>query len=178
MVADCDDVLFRLLTEPTWRDPLNRDQLPAVTALRDYTVAAADAVNAFPRWSGQRWQYPPSHLLRADLREVLRPILPDDDDYQWANDRYEYRVALAQHHLEPRPAGYARCTPGEFIGTSPFGGRQWAADGQLLTEADFRATAGQASDDWLWWAVVGGPAGMDTTLTGLRQELTTMVRSG
>jgi SIR2-like domain len=177
LVADRDDVLFRLLTEPTWRDPLNRDLLPAVLALRDYTVASADVVNTFPRWSGQRWLYPPSHLLRADLREVLRPILPDDDDYRSANDRYEYRVALTQYHLEARPAGYARCTPGEFIGTSPFGGRQWA-DGQPRTEADFRAAAGQANDDWPWWSVVGGPADMETTLTSLRQELSQMVRFG
>ena len=134
-------------------------------------------MNAFPRWSGQRWLYPPSHLLRADLREVLRPILPDDDDYRWANDRYEYRVALTQYHLQSRPSGYARCTPGEFMGTSPFGGRQWA-DGQLLTETDFRAAAEQAGDDWPWWVVLGSLAGMDTTLTGLGLELAAMVRSG
>lgn len=177
LVAGRDDVLFRLLTEPTWRDPLNRERLQAVVALREYTVASADAVNAFPRWSGQRWLYPASHLLRADLREILRPILPDDDDFRWANDRYEYRVALTQYHLESRPADYARCTPGEFIGTSPFGGRQWV-DGQLVTEADFRATAGQAGDDWPWWAVVGGPGGMGATLTGLGEELAGMVRYG
>jgi hypothetical protein len=147
LVVGRDDVLFQLLTEPTWRDPLTRDLLPAAVALREYTVASAEVVNAFPRWSGQRWLYPPSHLLRADLREVLRPILSDDDDYRWANDRYEYRVALTQYQLEPRPGGYARCTPGEFIGTSPFGGRQWAG-GQLLAETDFRAVAGQAGDDW------------------------------
>ncbi len=177
LVVGRDDVLFRLLTEPTWRDPLYRDLLPAVDTLRDYTVASADVVNAFPRWSGQRWLYPPSHLLRADLREVLRPILPDDDDYRWANDRYEYRVALTQYHLQSRPSGYARCTPGEFMGTSPFGGRQWA-DGQLLTETDFRAAAEQAGDDWPWWVVLGSLAGMDTTLTGLGLELAAMVRSG
>jgi hypothetical protein len=48
----------------------------------------------------------------------------------------------------------------------------------LLTEVDFRGVAAQASDDWLWWATVGGQADLDTTLTGLRQELATMVRFG
>jgi hypothetical protein len=75
LVADRDDVLLRLLTEPTWRDPLNRDLLPAAVALRDYTVASADIVNAFPRWSGQRWLYPQAiccaRLHRAD-RSVQR----------------------------------------------------------------------------------------------------------
>jgi hypothetical protein len=171
------DVFFRLLTKPTWRDPMNREQLPAAMALRDYTVAGTDVVNGFPRWNGQRWLYPASHLLRADLREALRPLLPDDDDYRWAHDRYEYRVALVQYHLEPRPAGWARCTPGEFIGTSVLGGRQWV-DGQLVTETDFRATAAQAPEDWPWWTVIGGTDGMETALTGVRQELAGMVRNG
>ena len=176
LVVGRDDVLFRLLTGPAWRDPLNREQLPAVLALGEYTVASPDVVNAFPRWSGQGWLYPPSHLLRADLREALRTVLPDDEDYRWANDQYEYRVALTQYYLQPRPAGYAQRTPGEFIGTSPFGGRQWA-DGQLLTEADFRAAASQAGDDWPWWPLIGGPSELETTLTGLRQELAGMRRS-
>jgi hypothetical protein len=176
LVTGCDDVLFRLLTEPAWRDPMTRELLPAALALRDYTVAGKDVVNKFPRWSGQGWLYPPSHLLRADLREVLRPVLPDDEDYRWAHDRYEYRVALAQYHLEPRPAGWVRCTPGEFIGRTAFGGRQWA-DGLPLTETDFRTTAAQASEDWPWWPVLGGADGMETTLTGLRQELAGMVRA-
>jgi hypothetical protein len=166
LVADRDDVLLRLLTEPTWRDPVSSELMPAVLALGEYTVASQDAVNAFPRWSGQRWLYAPSHLLRADLRDVLRPILPDDDDYQWASDRYEYHVALTQYHLQSRPAGYAQCASGEFIGH------------RQLTESDFRTAAGQAGDDWPWWQVVGGPAGMEAILTGLRQELARIVRPG
>jgi hypothetical protein len=126
---------------------------------------------------GQGWLYPPSHLLRADLREVLRPILPDDEDYRWAHDRYEYRVALAQYHLEPRPAWLARCTPGEFIGTTVFAGRQ-LVNGQSATETDFRTTAAQADEDWPWWPTVGGADRVDTTLVGLRRELAGMARNG
>jgi hypothetical protein len=184
VVTGRDDVLFRLLTEPTWRDPMTREQLVAALALHDYTVAEPDVVNRFPRWSGQggkpgqKWLYPASHLLREVLREVLRPVLPDDEDCRWAHDRYEYRVALAQyHHLEARPAGWFRCAPGEFIATTPFGGRQWV-NGQLVTETDFRAVAAQAGEDWPWWPVVGGADGMENTLTGLRQELAGMARSG
>lgn len=181
LVTGRDDVLLRLLTEPSWRDPFTRERQPAVLAARDYEVASPHAVNQFPRWSGQGlqpgqgWMYPPSHLLRADLREVLQPILPDDEDYRWAQDRYEYRVALAQYHLEPRDMG--RCTPGEFIGTTVFGRRQWT-DGQPMTETDFRTVAEQAGEDWPWWPVVGGADGMETTITGLRQELADMVRPG
>ncbi len=69
---DREDVLLRLLTEPTWRDPFGRhDRQPAYQSLHGYRVASSDAVNAMPRWKGQRWLYPPSHLLRADLREPL-----------------------------------------------------------------------------------------------------------
>jgi hypothetical protein len=183
LITGRDDVLFRLLTEPSWRDPMTRELLPAVAALRDYTVAGPDVVNSFPRWSGpgrqpgQRWLYPASHLLRVDLREALRPLLPDDEDHKLAHDQYEYRVALIQHHLESRPGGWSTCTPGEFIGTSVFGGRQWV-DGQLVTETDFRTTAAQAREDWPWWTAVGGTDGMETTLAELRQELAGMVRNG
>ncbi len=165
LVADRDDVLLRLLTEPTWRDPVSSKLTPAVLALGEYTVVSEGAVNALPRWSGHRWLYAPSHLLRADLRDVLRPILPDDDDYQWASDRYEYHVALTQYHLQSRPAGYAQCASGEFIGR------------QQLAEGDFRTAAGQAGDDWPWWQVVGGPAGMEAILTGLSQELARIART-
>ena len=177
LVADRNDVLFRLLTEPTWRDPMTRKQMPAVLALRDYTVASADVVNTFPRWvghgltPGQTWLYAPSHLLRTDLREILRP-LPDDEDYQWAHDRYEYRVGLVQYHLEPRPVGWARSTPGEFILA-----RHWTEE-QPVTETDFRAVAGQAGEDWPWWRVVGGEDGLESVLTGLRAELAEMRRFG
>jgi hypothetical protein len=40
--------------------------------------------------------YPISHLLRQDLRAVLNQIIPDDGEYERANDRYEYRIGLLQ----------------------------------------------------------------------------------
>jgi hypothetical protein len=55
LAAGRDDVLFRLLNEPTWRDLTTNKQMPAVLALRDDRVVGADFVNTFPRWGGQRW---------------------------------------------------------------------------------------------------------------------------
>ncbi len=174
LAAGRDDILFRLLTEPVWRDPMTRESLPAVIALRDYTVADAEVVNSFPRWSGQGlrpgqgWLYPPSHLLRTDLREILRSLLPDDEDYRWAHDRYEYRAALTQYHLHSWPDGYPQSTAGEFLS-------QWGAE-QPRTETEFRDAAVQEGDDWPWWPVVGGADRMETTLVELRRELTKLVR--
>jgi hypothetical protein len=141
--------------------PLRNRQLePAAMALHDHHVLEGDAINQFPRWNGTRWLYPNSHLLRADLREVLRPMISDDEDYKRANDRYEYRVALLQHHLQDIPGAY-RSAPGEFLGDS-----QWTHDDQPLVETDFRATAQQADDQWPWWQVIGG-TGIDCLNTAL-----------
>lgn len=171
--AGRDDVLLRLLTEPTWRDRYDaRSRRPAVHALHDYDVLGSDVVNAMPRWGGQRWLYPPSHMLRADLREVLRPALPDGDDYTWASDRYEYRVALLQE-AESSLLGRSLAAPGEFMGDY-----QRQADGGPLAEADFQTLADQAAGDWTWWRVVGGREGIADSLARLRRTLEAMRRWG
>ena len=171
---DRDDVLLNLLREPTWRDPLrNRQTEPAVMALHDYHVIQGEAINQFPRWNSTRWQYPNSHLLRDDLREVLRPLIPDDEEYKRANDRYEYRVALLQHHLQDIPGAY-RGAPGEFLGDY-----HWTHDDQPLMETDFRVTAQQTDDQWPWWQVIGGSDSdsLDTALSSFREYLAAVRRN-
>jgi hypothetical protein len=168
-----DDVMLRLLTEPTWRDPSGRhDRQPAYEALNEYRVASPDAVNAMPRWNGQRWLYPPSHLLRADLREPLRPYLPDEEDYRAACDRYEYLLAVLRHSL-PSPFGGSSALPGEFIGE-----RSWTRDARRQAEVDFLETASTASDDWPWWPMVGGRDNLDTYVGELSEALNGMTRHG
>ena len=164
-----DDVLMRLFTRPTWRDIFDtRERLPAWRALQEQRIAASETVNAMPQWVGQQWQFPSSHLLRADLREVLRPIISDDDDYKWASDRFEYRQALLQHS-EPTPYAHHWASLGVFIQDS-----HWLQDGRLQTEVEFRSCADRADDDWPWWPIVGGPDGLDDTLGSLRNTLARM----
>lgn len=166
-----DDVLLRLLHEPTWRDPFgSRTRLTPAEALHDYQVMDGDLIRALPRWKKVRLAYPMSHMLRQDLRDILRPLIPDDGDYRWACDRYEYRVALAQH-LTPSDVGHAWVSPGEFIGDN-----EWDRDGRPITEAEFQARADQADDAWPWWPVVGGSSGLPEALSGLRETLRSMRR--
>ncbi len=138
-----DGVLIRLLRDASWRDWAGAGaRLPAAVALHDLKVLDPQAVNAFPRWSGNKWLYPASHLLRAALRPVVAAVIPDEDDYRWACDRYEYRVALFQLRYVGLPGAY-RSAAGEFIGE-----RQWGLDRKPLAEADFAQAAANAADDW------------------------------
>ncbi len=83
VAARREDVLLRILRQPTWRDRFaNNAEVPAFQALHDYRVLHHDVVNAFPRWGGTRWLYPCSHLLRETLAPVLQPLVGDAESYQ------------------------------------------------------------------------------------------------
>lgn len=100
---DRDDVTLRLLTEPSWREVLgDQARRPAYEVLDEYSIASEEVVNAMPRW-GTRWLYPPSHLLREDLRGALSVYVPAGE-YRAACDRYEYLLAVLMHSL-PSPCG-------------------------------------------------------------------------
>lgn len=171
--AGFDDVLLRLLTEPVYRDRnANNASIPAVHALHDLKVLDPDVVNGLPRWGGQRWLYPQSHLVRADLREVLRPWLPHDDDYRQAFNAYEYRTGLVVHTTQDVPGAY-KAAPGEYIGE-----RAWNPDGRPYSEIEFVASLQQADDQWPWWDVVGGRDGWSDTLGSLRDVLVKQQRWG
>jgi hypothetical protein len=151
---------------PTYRDRFStRDVAPAVHALHPSAVLDVDVVQALPRWEGQRWLYPVSHLIRADLREVLRSLIPDEDDYKSLNDQYEYRTAVLARATQDLPVA-RRPAPGEYVGEW-----QWLADGRLRSEAAFVATAERADDTWAWWPYVGGRAGLPETVKSLRELL-------
>ncbi len=169
-----DDVLLGLLMKPSWREPFGRqDHRPAYEVLNEYRIAPAEAVNSMPRWNGQRWLYPPSHLLRADLREPLRTCLSNDDDYRAACDLYEYLLAVLLHSV-PAPYGGSSISPGEFIGEL----RDWTPDGRRRAEAEFLERAGKAPDDWPWWPIVGGRANAQSYVSELSDALNAMRRHG
>lgn len=171
-VVERDNVLVELLSRPTWRAPwLSHARIPAVQALHDYRVVEHNGIVNLPRWGGTNWLYPASVLTREDLRDVLRPLLPDERDYKWAHDRYEYRIALAQFLSQDVPGAY-RSAPGNFIGDL-----QWDQEGVPLAEVDFRSSAATADDGWPWFRVVERDK-LDETLTSLRDDLKKMGRWG
>jgi hypothetical protein len=166
--------LLRLLTEPQFHDRFdNNSRQPAVHALHDLNVLDPEIVNGFPRWNGQRWLYPMSHLVREDLREPLRGWIPDDADFRRAFDGYEYRSALLIHTTQSSVRGSYRTMAGEFL----LEGR-WNQEGKSRAELDFVAELARAADDWPWWPVVGGREGYQQVLDDLRQALQPSVRWG
>lgn len=162
LLAGRDDVLLRLLTEPSWTNPRRRaEPAKAADVLHDYRVFCDNWINTFPRWSGQLFLYPPSHLLREVLRKSLASIEPDNNAYNRLVSRYEYRVALVQHRIE-NP--WSLPASGEFILDS-----HWTVENELEWEADFRATADLAK-----WG--GTPDEMETSLANLRAHLSNFRR--
>lgn len=163
--AGFDDVLLRVLTEPTYRDRyLSSGRVPAVHALHPNKILDEEAVKGLPRWDS-KWLYPTSRLLRADVRESFRPLLPDDDDYRVLNDQYEYRVALVIQATQDVPGAY-KAPSGEYVGDS-----QWLQEGPLRAEVEFAAHAERQDPSWPWWQYVGGSTGIQATLEALREVL-------
>lgn len=160
--AQHDDVLLRLLREPTWRDPFKSrtDVEPAADVLQCWHILHHDVINSFPKWSGTKWLYPASHVLKEELRPVLLPLVGDEDSYIRLYNRTEYRTALAQFLF----SSHHRAVPGEFVGDW-----QWD-DGRLIWELDFRSHSDR--DAWGWSQVSDGENDpINTTLTKLTEDL-------
>jgi hypothetical protein len=142
--AGRDDILLRILRKPTWRDIFKTDQqVTALDALHDNRVLDHELINSFPRWSGTRWLYPASHLLKEQLKPILMPLIGDEYTYVTLYHRLEYRTAVAlwlarEQGLRSGPAS------GEFIGDG-----QWqAGPPALIWESEFRQHADRAVWDW------------------------------
>lgn len=166
-----DSLLLDLAEGAWWRDLHgSRTLLPTAQVLHMQKVL--DHAGCLPRWGDSRWYYPESHLLRADLRDVLRPVLASDDDYRDAMDSLEYRLGMVQETQQDVPGAY-RAAPGEFAGEG-----QWTYDDGLRAEVAFRSVAEQAPDDWPWWKLVGGAEYMDAHLLAYRETLSGYRRYG
>lgn len=143
VAARRDDVLIRVLTEPSWRDRFaNHGNVAAFDALHDYRVLNADCVNLFPSWGGTKWLYPYSHYLRAALEGLFVPIIGDPESYKELCNRTEFRIAVVQQRTDGGTNRY-RAAPGEFIGDWA-----WTHEDQLWADVDFRANADRTAWGW------------------------------
>jgi hypothetical protein len=171
IARDREHLLTRMATGEWWTDPYNRERR-SPTAQVLHMQRVLDHVGDFPRWGGTRWYYPASHMLREDLREVLRPLLPADDDYREAIDEFEYRVGLIQEQQQDASIAF-RANSGEFVGEGA-----WVYDGGPRAEVSFRRVADGADLDWPWWPVLGGPDNLDQRLLDYRETLKRYQRFG
>ena len=169
--AGNEDALVSVLKDAKTRDWMRSgDEQRAPVALHDYRVVSRDEVQDFPMWEGQRWRFPTSHFMRRQARDVLRDVIPDDDDYTVASDQFEYRMALAQFALEDPNTGY-RSQPGEFIGD-----HRWR-DGVPVSETEFLSAAASAPSDWPWFRLLDQERYLGTA-EALRGDLEKMRRYG
>jgi hypothetical protein len=141
-------------------------RLPACQIIHPYRVLDDNGVNALPRWKGNRWTYPVSHLLKADVRALIEDLIPGDD-YEDVFHGYEYRMSLLHEITNATHQGTYPAGPGEYVGE-----RNWSWDNRdmPLAEIAFRE-AGQHALDWPWFALLGGEATYDQTLISHRAVL-------
>lgn len=161
-----DGLLIRLLTEVSGRDSFgNLEPVRVAQMLHMNRVLDANAVNGMPRWSGQQWRYPQSHLLREDLREVLRQFFFADVDYKIATDDYEFRTGLVQETTQDSPGAY-RAASGEFVGDGA-----WTFEGDPRAEQRLWRDAEKEGSRSPWWGIGGSEQSLEAALLAYRDIL-------
>ena len=113
-----DGALIALATQVHGRARMGTGPLqPASQLLHPDRLLVDNWVNAMPKWNEQRWIYPASHLLKADLRRFFNDTIPNDTDYTESFHGYEYRLGLIQETQQHQPGAY-RALSGEYVGES------------------------------------------------------------
>jgi hypothetical protein len=167
---DREDVFVRAAMEPTWRHPAVDRDLQALLALQDAYVIDPELAKAMPRWGGQRWLYPASELVSADLEDLLADLIGDSSEVEVATRRTEYRMAMALQFLF---AGQARPCGGRYAGE-----RAWNYSTRTnIWEDDFRKFGDRQA--WGWASVPEGEIdAFDAKLTQLAEALRSFDRWG
>ncbi len=160
------DTARRLLTLRSGRDSFgNLEPVRVAQMLHMNRVLDANAVNGMLRWSGQQWRYPQSHLLREDLREVLREFFFADVDYKIATDDYEFRTGLVQETTLDSPGAY-RAASGEFVGDGA-----WTFEGDPRAEQRLWRDAEKEGSRSPWWGIGGTEQSLEAALLAYRDIL-------
>lgn len=157
---DRDGLLIRMGTEVEGRLRIGMDDpMPAAQVLQYRRLMEEDWAKNLPRWGGQEWVYPVSHLFATDVRAFFTDMIADDDDFQTAYRFFEYRLGLIQ---ERTPGWHA--ISGEFTG-------EWAwRDDVPVAETAFRKHLERSRSD-AWLTFLGGPDEFDGVLTEYRAVL-------
>lgn len=125
-----------------------------------------DLVNDLPRWEGQRWLYPTSHLFSTDVRRFFTDLIPDDEEFLRAYRGFEYRIGLIQE----RTPGH-RAISGEYVGEWAWQGEEPYAESALRKQAE----RGHAL---AWESFLDGNQTLDEALIAQREVLQRLQRWG
>lgn len=168
-----DDLIIKLATEVVGtRDHSVKLRLPAAQIAHPWRVLEADDVNLLPRW-GTRSRYPISHLLKADTREALLDLLPNDehgdDDEQYVETfhGYEYRMSLIYAVTSEGSEFLYGPMQGEYVGEMAW---SWDNRDVPLAEIAFRE-GGVLRDHWPWIDFLGGEESYEERLVTHRETL-------
>ncbi|MBD8219566.1 SIR2 family protein [Microbacterium sp. CFBP 13617] len=168
-----ESLFLRLATEVEGRPQMGTGEpLPAGQLLHVFRVLEKDWVNAMPRWKKQRWLYPMSHLLLADLRRFFVDYIRLDTDFVTAFHGQEYRIGLIQSQLRASGRGYP-AAEGEYVGER---GWTWDTPHVPFAEVAFRRDSGRRAD-WPWTRYLGGSDSFETILVSHRELLWSYNRS-
>jgi hypothetical protein len=160
MKARTEELFIELARNITWQTPFgNKDPEPAAHVLQPDRVLDWESINSFTRWNNTQWQQPPSHLVRADLEDVIDELTIGGDTSALFDD-LEYRHSLL---VFGSPGHRGRPLTGEYRGDRHWGGDKLTAVGQR-----FRAAAARAGTGWPWWETTG--ADLETALTELEDS--------
>lgn len=160
-----DDLLIRLAMEVESRNKYNQNEWePAAQMLHYLRLANDDWINKLPRWGGQGWLYPLSHLFVTDLRSYFDELIPIDEEFGLKYQSFEYRLGLIQEKLPGKHA-----ISGEYVG-------EWAWNGDTpKTEDELRRQfeRGRAA---AWQALFGGTDELEQALVAQRDILKRYVK--
>lgn len=147
-----DDLFVELLVTPGWKDTFNRTSATsAAQVLHLQRVVADENANRLPRWGGEHWIYPTSHVLRASLRDFFADHDVDSATYDELCDDVEYRTGLVQHLIDDQPLEF-RPNAGEFV----------LRDRRTYAEQRFRDQLARNGD--AAWADLFGEHDLDSNL--------------
>lgn len=157
-----EGALIALATQVRGRGRMGTGE-PQIAAqlLHPLRMIEPEWVNLMPRWDGQRWLYPASHLLKEEIRCFFEDLIPNPEDYKATFHAYEYRLGLIQEHTQEEPSAF-RALSGEYVG-------EWSWEGGVpKAELDFRRTVGQVPEPWVDYL---GTDDLDSWLTRHREVL-------
>ncbi|MDI9915415.1 nucleotide-binding protein [Rhodococcus sp. IEGM 1379] len=140
IATENDGTWLHIATAAKWKKWRETSKAPAVEVLDPYRVLDDNLVKKFSVWKGTGFLYPVSRYERLLLRPFFEVTQPDDYDWRWINDQYEFRRALLGYMM-PAPA---RAVGGEFLVED-----RWSREG-LETLVDFAETAEAAPESWPW----------------------------
>lgn len=160
LISGNEGLFIRLGRDHFWKSPFDSEARAACHLLRPDAVLAWDEVNLLERWSGTRWQQPPSHLVRDDLAAMVADVAPQGGQSQILSD-VELRHALL---VEKVPGGYGRGLTGEYRGD-----QHWGTATLDSALARFRLSSSRAGTAWPWWPLIGDD--LDRTLEDLKRSV-------